>query len=231
MVYSVTSGFKNPDERERLLKFYLEILREDAGWCSRATNEILKCHVHFADLMAQRIEGASKSWLRGFRSDDSEKTSRLANDINKASRSLSEHVADMQKNLSSFVSILEKVQVTAREQQSLVGRILGWLKSLFKAIVKVFVTLGTLISPFPLLSAAPGASGTAPVSSTLGKAAATFCGATSGAFLEHTVPYKDGNNRLLMQNSRRGKNLRASSPYFYSSRRSSQGKHKPHKRN
>jgi len=129
----------------RLPKFYLEIRREDAGWCSRATNEILKCHVHFADLMAQRIEGASKSWLRGFRSDDSEKTSRLANDINKASRSLSEHVADMQKNLSSFVSILEKVQVTAREQQSLVGRILGWLKSLFKAIVKVFVTLGTLI--------------------------------------------------------------------------------------
>ena len=97
----------------RLPKFYLEILREDAGWCSRATNEILKCHVHFADLMAQ---GASKSWLRGFRYDDSEKMSRLANDITKASRSLSEHVADMQKNLSSFVSILEKVQVPAREE-------------------------------------------------------------------------------------------------------------------
>ncbi len=44
--------------------------------------------------------------------------------------------------------------------------------------------------PFPLHSAAPGEGGTPPASSTLGKAAATFCGTTSGTFLEHTIPYK-----------------------------------------
>jgi len=129
--------------------------------------------------MAKRIDGASESWLKGFKYDASDNASRLANDIKIASRALTGHVEDMQKNLRSFVSILEEIQVPAKEKQSLKERILGWFKSLFKAIVKVFVTLGTLISPFPLHSAAPGVIGTPPASSTLEKAATTFCGATS----------------------------------------------------
>jgi hypothetical protein len=133
--------------------------------------------------MAQRIDDATKSWFKGLKFDES-KTTKLANDINKASCELSLYVTRMKNNLSSFVSVLEKIGVTVRKERTLAGRILGWLKSLFKALAKVF------ISPFRC-SVAPGVSGTAPASSTLEKGAAAFCGAGSGAFFGHTIPCKD----------------------------------------
>jgi hypothetical protein len=103
-------------------------LKEDAGKCSNtaATNKILQCHVRFASLMAQRIDDASESQYNS-RYDDSE-TTRIANDISEASRSLSINVTDMMNNLDSFVSVLEEVQVTVKKEPSLVERILGWLK-------------------------------------------------------------------------------------------------------
>ncbi|KAF8270029.1 hypothetical protein EI94DRAFT_1723673 [Lactarius quietus] len=124
------------EERERVLRHHLALLREDVGWCSRATDAILLCHAQFAYLMAQRIDDASRH------------TTRLANDINKASRALSEH--------------------------SMAKRILGWLKNLFNALANIFA-LGSLLSPF-LHSIAPGISFIAPAASTLWKAAAAFCG-------------------------------------------------------
>ena len=188
--YSVTISSKKPDKQEKLLKFYLGLLREDAGWCSRATNAILQCHVRFAFLMAGRINSASKSWIKGFKCDESE-TTRLANDINRASLDLSLYVTRMKENLNSFVSTLENIEVSARkERQTLAGWILGWLKSLFKALARIFVSLGTFISPF-LRSVAPGTCGIAPAESTLGKGAVAFCGAGSGAFLEHTISCRE----------------------------------------
>jgi hypothetical protein len=55
------TGSKRPDEREQSLSSCLGRLKEHAGLCSNATNEILQYHVQFADLMAQRIDDASKS--------------------------------------------------------------------------------------------------------------------------------------------------------------------------
>jgi hypothetical protein len=128
--------------------------------------------------MAQRIGDASKSQYN-LKYDDS-KTTRLANDISEASRSLSIHVTNMMDNLNKFVCVLEKVQVTVKKEPSLVERILGWLKSLFKAIARIFVAF----CPAVLLhSADPKAQKAASSASTLGKAAATFCAADSGAFL------------------------------------------------
>ena len=184
--YRVTISSKKPDKREQLLRFYLGLLREDAGSCSRATNAILQCHAQFACLMARRIDDASsKSRFKGLKCDYSE-TTRLANDIRQASRSLSIQVARMKDNLSSFVSALEKIEVTARKEQTLAGWILGWLKSLFKALAKVFVALGPLVSPF-LHCVAPSVSGIAPAVSTLWIAASAFCRVASGAFLERTI--------------------------------------------
>jgi hypothetical protein len=57
--------------------------------------------------MAQRIDDMSGP-QHNFEYDDSE-TTRLANDIRRASRSLSIHVTKMKDNLGSFVSVLEKV--------------------------------------------------------------------------------------------------------------------------
>ncbi|KAH8981948.1 hypothetical protein EDB86DRAFT_2834649 [Lactarius hatsudake] len=93
---------KKFEERERVLRHHLTLLREDVGYCSRATDAILLCHAQFAYLMAQRIDDASRSWLKG-----------------------SEHIAHMQGNLKSFVSVLEKMEV--QKKSSTARQILGWL--------------------------------------------------------------------------------------------------------
>ena len=178
---------KKPDERERFLRFYLGQLRENAGLCSRATNVILQGHVQLSYLMAQRMDDMSSSQFMGLNYDDSE-TTRLANDISQASRELSLYVTRMNDNLNSFVSTVEKIQET-RKEQTLVEWILEWLKSLFKALARIFVTFGPIITPF-LHSIAPNASWVEPAASTLYVAARTFCIATSSAFLEHTFPCK-----------------------------------------
>jgi hypothetical protein len=166
------------DEKPDGLRRHLGLLREDAGWCSRATNAILLCHAQFAYLMARRIDGASKSWLKGLKYGSD--TTRVANDISKASRSLSQHVAQMQDNLGSFVSALENMEVRKKKPSTTAQRILGWLKYLFNALAGIFA-LGSFISPF-LHSAGPGVGMIAPAASTLWRAAAAFCGEASGAF-------------------------------------------------
>jgi hypothetical protein len=204
------SDTEKPDERERLLRFYLGLLKEEAGWCSNATNEILQCHVRFASLMAQRIDDASKSQYN-LTYDDSE-TTRLAKDISEASRSLSINVSKMMCNLGSFVSVLEEAQVTVKKEPSLVERILGWLKYLFKVIARI---LATVCPPIPALlpSAKPKAQKSGPPASTLREAAAKFCTADPGVFLVH-IACKRRTELIdsLMQNPRRGKSLRASTP-------------------
>lgn len=188
--YRVTINSKKLDERVQLLGFYLGRLRADAMRCSSATHAILRYHAQFAKLMAQRIDDASNSRFIGLNYDISE-TSRLANEIRQASKELSKDVMRMRENLTSFVSALEEIEVTERkEEQTLAGWIWGWLKSLFKALVRIFITLGPIVSPF-LHCVAPGVSGFVSVTSTLSMAASTFCGSASGAFLEHTVPCSD----------------------------------------
>lgn len=185
--YRVTINSKKLDKRVQLLGFYLGVLRADAMRCSSATHAILRCHAQFAKLMAQRIDDASNSRFTGLNYDISE-TSRLANEISQASRELSTDVMRMRDDLTSFVSTLGEIKVTVRkEEQTLAGRIWGWLKSLSKALARIFITLGPIISPF-LHCVAPGVSGIVSVASTLSMAASTFCGSASGAFLEHTVP-------------------------------------------
>jgi hypothetical protein len=181
---------KKSDEREQLLRFHLGVIREDAGRCSGATNAILRCHAQFAKLMAQRIDDASKSRFKGLNYDVSE-TSRLANDINQVSRELSLYVTNMIRNLTLLVSVLEKIEVTVlKKERTLARRILGWLKSLFKALARIFVTFGPIISPF-LHCVAPGVSGIAPLTSTLWVAASAFCGPASGVYLRHKFSCKD----------------------------------------
>jgi hypothetical protein len=144
------SSSTRQDERERLglLRFYLGLLKEDAGRCSNETNAILQCHVRFASLMAQRIDDASKSQYN-LKYDDSE-TMRLANDISEAADSLSTYVTKMKDNLNSFVSVLEEIQVTVKKEPSLAEQILGWLKYLFKAIAR-----SLLQSALPSLPSSP----------------------------------------------------------------------------
>jgi hypothetical protein len=179
------TGSKKPDEPEQSLRSCLGRLKEHAGLCSNATNEILQYHVRFASLMAQRIDDASKSQYN-LKYDYSE-TTRLADDISEASRSLSINVREMKDNLSSFVSVLEDVQVAVKKEPSLAEKILGWLKYLFKAIARILATVCPPISALLLHSAEPKVQKSAFVVSTLGEAAATFCTADPGAFLEHII--------------------------------------------
>ena len=172
-----------------MLRFYLGLLREDAALCSTATNALLQCHAQFAELMAQRIDDASKTWFNRLKYDDSE-TTKLAKDINQASRSISSSVTRMKDNLSSFVSFLEEIEVAAKKDRTLIRRIFGWLKLLFKALARIIVTLGPLLSPI-LYSLAPGVCEVATYVSTLWKAAAAFCGPASGAVLERAILCKE----------------------------------------
>ncbi|KAH9159502.1 hypothetical protein EDB89DRAFT_2083628 [Lactarius sanguifluus] len=182
---------KKFEERVRVLRHHLTLLREDVGHCSRVTDAILLCHAQFAYLMAQRIDDASRSRRKGLKYDQD--TTRLANDINQASRLLSQHVAHMQGNLKSFVSALEKMEV---QKKTTARRILRWLKYLFNALASIFA-LGSIMSIF-LDPVAPGVSLIAPAASTLSKTVAAFCGQASRKesesiesmllFLKHIVP-------------------------------------------
>jgi hypothetical protein len=190
-----------------LLRFYLECLKKYAGLCSNATNEILGCHVRFASLMAQRIDGASES-QNNLRYDYSE-TTRLANGISAAADELSTYVTKTIDNLNSFVSVLEEVQVTVKKGslvesvKNILRWIWGWLKYLAEAIARI-------------PSAKPR--GEIPLS-TLEEGAARYCPADSGAFLEHNPPpARSEVIDSLMQDPRRGKSLRGWSPQFYSSK-------------
>ncbi|KAI9438223.1 hypothetical protein H4582DRAFT_2098968 [Lactarius indigo] len=141
---------KKFEERERTLWHHLIILREEAGWCS-------------------------ESWLKRlkYRQD----TTRLANDINKASRELSQHVRTHPRELE-VVRICSGEDGGAKEELSIFA-------------------LGSFVSPF-LRSVAPGLSLITPAASTLWKAAAAFCERASGKesesiesvllFLKDTVP-------------------------------------------
>jgi hypothetical protein len=161
--------------------------------CSDTTNEILQRHVLFASLMAQRIDDASKSQYN-LKYDGPEMT-KLAKDINKASRSLSTNVTQMTNDLNSFVSALEKAQVTMEKEWSLVERILLWLKSLFKAITTIFAVLYPSISDTLRHHPDPRLRGCALVVTALGQAASVFCAMDSGAFLKHIIlPCKDGSD-------------------------------------
>ena len=169
------------EERERVIRHHLTLLREDVGWCSRATDAILLCHAQFAYLMAQRIDDASGS--RSKRLKCGQDTTELANKINKASCALSQHVTQMQENLKSFVSALEKMKV--QKKSSMARRILGWLEHLFSALAKLFA-LASFVPPF-IHPVAFGVRLIAPAASALSEAAADFCRAASGMFLsEHT---------------------------------------------
>ena len=180
--HRITINSNRPNERERLLEFYLGLLREGAGECSKSTNAILQCHVQFANLMARRMEDASKSRLRALNRDELGTTT-LADDINKASQELLLYVTRMKDNLSSFVSDLEKIEITVGKEQTFTVAewIWGWLKSLFIMIAWIFATPGTFIIR------------TAPAHSPLRREATKFCGAAQalGAFLEHTIPCEE----------------------------------------
>jgi hypothetical protein len=161
--------------------------------------------------MAQWIDDASESQYN-LRYDGSE-TTRIANDISEASRSLSINVTDMMNNLDSFVSVLKEAQVAVKKELSLAEQILGWLKYLFKAITRILATVCPPISALLFHSDDPKVQQSAIVVSTLGQAAAIFCVVDSGAFLEHIIlPARTGVIDSLMQNPRRGKSLRGSTP-------------------
>ena len=113
--YRISISPRKLDEREQLLRSYLGVLREDAGRCSSATNAILRCHAQFAKLMTQRIDDESISRFTGINYDVSE-MSRLASDINQASRELSLYVTNMQRNLTLLVSALEKIEVSVKKE-------------------------------------------------------------------------------------------------------------------
>jgi hypothetical protein len=161
--------------------------------CSDTTNEILQRHVLFASLMAQRIDDASKSQYN--LKYDGPETTKLAKDINKASRSLSTNVTQMTNDLDSFVSALEKAQVTVEKGRSLAERILRWLKTLFKAIARIFATLSPSISESLLHHPDPRIRGCAFAVTALGQAASVFCAMDSGVFLKYIILLcKDGSD-------------------------------------
>jgi hypothetical protein len=127
---------------------------------------------------------------------DVSETTRIANDIREASRSLSVNVTDMTFNLDSFVSALEEVQVAVKEQ-SLAEKFLGWLKYLLKAVVSI---VAAVCSPIATLLSRVGPKSRYLTSavSTLRRAAAEFCRVDPGAFSEHIILLLQGLKRSTL---------------------------------
>lgn len=154
--------------------------------------------------MAQRIDDASQSRSQSQTSlRYNAETTRLASEINEIAESLSVYVARMKANLDSFVSVLEGMQITVKKEPSLAERILGWVKSLIKAIARVLAIVCPPISallPHPVQKFAPAVTA-------LGEAAREFCTADPGAFLEHInpSPARTRSDRLFDTEPQRGK--------------------------
>ena len=200
------SSPEKPDEREKLLRFYLGVLKGDAGRCSNEANKILQHHVRFASLMAQRIDDASESQCN-LRYDDSE-TARLANDISKAADLLSADVTKTKHTLDKFVSVLEEVKATVEKEPSpgkepsLLKRFLRLLKNLFQAIARFLASVVSWVRGKPRGEKWEG--GIPP--STLEEAAATLCTGDPGTFLEHIIlPCKDRSDRPFDAEPQEGK--------------------------
>jgi hypothetical protein len=154
--------------------------------CSNETDKMLEYHVRFASLMAERIDDASKSQCNV---NPGPEATKLTEGINEASSSLSTNVAQMTYDLNSFVSALEKAQVTVEKERKerLAERILRWLKSLFKAIATIFATLTPSGSSTVRHHSDPKVRGRASADTALGQATSDFCRVESGAFLEHII--------------------------------------------
>ena len=174
---------EKPDERERDVRQHLGWLTESARRCSEDTDDILRCHAHFASLMAWQIDGASKSSPKVL--DCGTDTRRLATVIAAASSSLSQSVVEMMSDLDSFVSYLEKMQVKM-EQQSTAHWILGWLKLFFNVLAGI-LALGSFINP-SLHPVASGVRVIAPAASALCMAAAKLCEKAAGT--SHRMPVR-----------------------------------------
>ena len=159
-----------------MLRSCLAPLKEWAGLCSDATNEILQYHVLFASLMAQQIDEASKSQYDLNYDGPLADTTKLAKDIRNASNSFTTFVERMTNELESFVSALEKVQVTAQKEQSLARR-----------IATIFATLSPSILGTVRYHPDPKIRGSKLANTALGQAASEFCRVDSGAFLEHIM--------------------------------------------
>lgn len=132
--------------------------------------------------MARRLDDASKSPYN--LKYNGPETTKVAKDIDRASRSLLTNVTQMMTELDLFVSALEKVQVTVEREQPPAEDILRWLKFLLKA-------------PSPPLPPSAGPKEQQPESafpiSALREAAAQFSTADAGTFLEYIIlsPSKD----------------------------------------
>ena len=174
---SISLRTEKPDERERDVRQYIAWLAGSARLCSEATNKILRCHAHFAYLMAWHIDGASKSSPKLL--DCGTDTRRLADVIATAARLLSHNVVKMMSDLDTFVSYLEKMQV--QREQSTALRILGWLKLLLDTLTSIF-NFGSFIAPL-LHPVAPDMAVVAPVASALCIAAAELCEKAAGTSL------------------------------------------------
>jgi hypothetical protein len=182
----ISSESKGSDGREKELRVYLELLKENSVQCSDGINEILELHVQFASLMAKRMNNASNSESK---LEYCPETTVISEKIDDASNSLSIHVLKMQEHLLSLVSVLEEIQVAVKAQ-SLTEKLLGWLKYLLKLIVsvvaKVCFALSSLVSRVE-----PNPKYLSYGISALGKAAANFCKVDPGAFSEHISSCKD----------------------------------------
>jgi hypothetical protein len=128
--------------------------------------------------MAQRIDDASKSQ---YTVNAGPEATNLAKDISETSGFLSTNVERMTRDLRSFVSTLEKIQVKV-EKKRLAEQILRWLKLLFKAIAKVFATLTPSISGTVRHHSDPRVRGGVLADTALRQAASEF--RVTGAFLE-----------------------------------------------
>jgi hypothetical protein len=163
--------------------------------------------------MAQKIDDASKSQ---YNVNAGPEATKLTKDINRASRTLSIIVTQMTYDLNSFVSTLEKIQVKVKKEGSLAERILRWLKSPFKAITTIFASRTPPISGTARHHADPNLRERGLVNTALGQATSKFCRVDAGAFLEHIIlPLQLARTEVidsLMQDPRRGKSLRASTP-------------------
>jgi hypothetical protein len=136
--------------------------------------------------MARRIDDASKS-QNNFKYGGPE-MAKLAKDIKVASHSLSTNVTQMTNDLNLFVSALENVQVTMKNERPLAEHILRYMKSLFNAVASILST-----GP-PITSAGPEKQQSAFPNSALREAAAKFCTADPGAFIEYRIIPPQGQN-------------------------------------
>lgn len=170
---SYSSSSNKPSDLEIELRSQIGSLEDSALAALNETEAIVRAHKSLGVLMSRRLSGSGDITLKV-----SPELTRLIEEIQRRSSTVSSHAGRMRDQVQTLVETLERPQ---RTKKSFFQRLLGWLKKIFHAVASALSAFA-LASLFVFQPAAAGFS----AGSALANAAASVVSDLEGKPFMHT---------------------------------------------